>query len=64
MCTLLHGCIHTALDAERAKKLITFCFNYRCRVSIQNDFHMLFEAVKNLLSYDSEAAEEAVGILH
>ena len=64
MCTLLHTCVHTALGAERAKKLITFCFNYRCRFSIQNDFHMLREAVENLLSYDSEAAEEAVGSLY
>ena len=49
---------------ERAKKRITFCFHDRCRVAKQNDFHMLLEAVENLLSDDSEAAEEAVAGLH
>ena len=54
----------TALGLERTKKLITFCFNDRCRVSKQNDFHILLEIVENLRSDDSEAAEEAVAGLH
>jgi hypothetical protein len=52
----------TALGLERAKKLITFCFNDHCRVADQNDFHLLLETVENLLADDSnEAAEEAGG---
>ena len=55
----------TALGLERAKKLITFCFNDRCRVNEQNDFHMLLETVENLLTDESsEATEEAVADLH
>jgi hypothetical protein len=55
----------TALGLERAKKLIMFCFNDRCRVADQNDFHLLLETVENLLADESnEAAEEAVAGLH
>ena len=54
----------TALGLERANKLIMFCFNDRCRVAKQNDFHMLLETVENLLSDDGKAAEEAVAGLH
>jgi hypothetical protein len=55
----------TALGLERAKKLIVFCFNNRCRVADQNDFHLLLETVENLLADESnEAAEEAVAGLH
>ena len=54
----------TALGLERANKLIMFCFNDRCRVAKQNDFHMLRETVENLLSDDGKAAEEAVAGLH
>ena len=49
---------------ERARKVITSCFNDRCRVAKHNDLHMLLETWKNLISYDSEAAEEVVGGLH
>lgn len=55
----------TALGLDRAKKLIMYCFNDRCRVADQNDFHMLLETVENLLSDESsEAAEEACAALH
>jgi hypothetical protein len=55
----------TGLDLERAKKLIVFCFNDRCRVADQNDLHLLLETVENLLADESnEAAEEAVAGLH
>ena len=55
----------TALGLERAKKLIMFCFNDRCRVAKQNDFHILLSTVENLLSDESsEVAVEAVGGLH
>ena len=60
----MHTSARTALGLERAKKLITFRFNDRCRVAKQNDFHMLLETVENLLSDDGEAAEEAVAGLH
>ena len=55
----------TALGLERAKKLIMFCFNDRCRGAKQNDFHILLSTVENLLSDESsEVAVEAVGGLH
>ena len=54
----------TALGLKRAKRLIMFCFNDRCGVAKQNAFPMLLETVENLLSCDSEAAEEAVAGLH
>ena len=55
----------TALGLERAKKLIMFCFNVRCRVAKKNDFHTLLSTVENLLSGESsEAAVKAVAGLH
>ena len=55
----------TALALERAKKLIMFCFNDRCRVAKQNESHMLLSTAENLLSEkSSEAAVEAVAGLH
>ena len=54
----------TALGLERAKKVLTVCFNDGCHVAKQNDFHTLLETVENLLSHDSEAAEEAAAGLH
>ena len=55
----------TALGLERAKKLIMLCFNDRCRVAKQNDFHMLLSTAENLLTDESsEAAVEAVAGLH
>jgi hypothetical protein len=42
-----------------------FCFNDRCRVADQNNFHLLLETVENLLADESNvAAEEAVAGLH
>jgi hypothetical protein len=64
-CTRLHAQLCTALGLERSKKLIVFCFNDRCRVADQNDFHLLLETVENLLADENnEAAEEAVAGLH
>ena len=54
----------TALGLERAKRVVTFCFNDRCGVAKQNDFYVLLETVENLISHDSKAAEEAVAGLH
>ena len=55
----------TAHGLERSKKLTMFCFNDRCRVAKQSDFHMLLVTVEILLSDESsDAAEEAVAGLH
>jgi hypothetical protein len=49
------------IPTERTKKLVMFCFNDRCRVADQNDFHLLLETVENLVSDESdEAATDAV----
>ena len=61
----VHTSTRTTLGLERAKKLIMFCFNDRCRVAKQNYFHMLQSTVENLLSDESsEAAVEDVTCLH
>jgi hypothetical protein len=61
----VHMCASTALGLERTKNLIMSCFNNRCRVAGQKDFHLLLETVENLLADESnQAAVENVAGLH
>jgi hypothetical protein len=39
----------TVLGVERTKKLIMCCFNDRCRVADQNDFHLLLKQCRTCL---------------
>ena len=45
------------LGLERAKKLITFCFNDRAAIKNDDDFHLLLSVIEvDVLLDDGEAA--------
>jgi hypothetical protein len=47
-----------ALGKKRAKKLITFCFNERCKLVNQNDFNLLLETVEGIDQAEEQAPDQ------
>jgi hypothetical protein len=55
----VYGASRNALGMERAKKLITFCFNSRAEVASVDDFGLLLSVVENTAGTEDVLAAEA-----